>query len=220
VAFLETLIPALAKATTEVDVDAVLAAHPSDIRVEPTATSWKLSFAAVDVGALLAAWGWTDMVAVSGDVAQQSFELARSTGAIAADRIATVTPTTGVWAIALAMKRPAGAMPKQVAGASPAYDLAHYTATTERIEIRRAPRPHAPTIATLRALCEKPPIAMTAIAGALGRPDRNGGSGIYILTYYLDDGSVIKVGTADRLAVMYIRLAVGRNETVLYSSGP
>jgi hypothetical protein len=38
----------------------------------------------------------------------------------------------------------------------------------------------------------------------LGHPDSDVGSGIYILKYELEDGTLITVGTADKKEVLYI----------------
>jgi|HubBroStandDraft_6_1064221.scaffolds.fasta_scaffold325321_2 hypothetical protein len=58
-------------------------------------------------------------------------------------------------------------------------------------------------IERLRALHS--PVAMADVEAILGPPQHDIGSGIYIFTYALDDGTVIRVGTADRQRVLYIR---------------
>jgi hypothetical protein len=42
------------------------------------------------------------------------------------------------------------------------------------------------------------------LSAILGEPDRDVGSGIFVLIYDLSDGTRLKVGTADRKSVLYV----------------
>jgi hypothetical protein len=196
--FLDELVPALAKTR---DVDALLAKAPPTIKVTKSADRWSLSFAARDTAKALARWKWRDIYAVSGDVHQRRFGLRRSAGAIAKDRIATTDPHAGRYAIRVTLtERPKGALPKLVAGASPAYPLPQYASTFDHVEI--VLRDIVDIDAALTAI---PKPTMADIERELGPADRDVGSGIHVLEY--DLGSMkLHVGTPDYKDVLYVRI--------------
>jgi hypothetical protein len=139
---------------------------------------------------------------VSGDVHQQQFEIGHSTGTIEPGRIGSEDPTSGRWAIRVTLvARPAGELPKLVAGASPAYPLPRYPSSFDQLDI--VPRDPTELLDALRALSAP---SMTDIDRLLGAADRDIGSGIHIFEYQLDAATTIRVGTSDRVRVMYIRV--------------
>jgi hypothetical protein len=196
--YIKQLPAALARAA---DAGVVVAKLPATVKVTVENGGWTLTFPAIDTKVALAAWSWRDAYAVSGDVHQREFHIRRSTGPIAKDRIGTEDPTSGRWTVRVTLvERPKGALPKLVAGASPAYPLPGYASTFARIEI--APRDLADVVDALKAIA-KP--SMADVERELGTPDRDVGSGIHIHEYVLGK-SAIRVGTADNKKVMYIRI--------------
>ncbi len=197
--FVDDLIPALASSA---DAGALLAKAPPNIKVSGSGP-WTLSLPARDTKAALAAWGWKDAFAVSGDVHQRQFEIRRSTGSIGPNRIATVEPHAGRWSVSVTLAaRPAGALPPLVAGASPAYPLPQYASTFDHIEIKLR------DLAEIENALSKRP-TMADVARELGPPDRDVGSGIHVLEYVLGKETV-HVGTPDQKSVMYVRVGTRR----------
>jgi hypothetical protein len=85
--------------------------------------------------------GWTGAHAVSGDVHQKRFAIRLFSHELPdkrSKRIATNSPRLGPFRVDADLSaRPAGKLPKVSAGASPAYDLATYEATVERLTFTR-----------------------------------------------------------------------------------
>jgi hypothetical protein len=103
------------------------------IELEPPLTGSKLAELA----------GWKDVYVVSGDVHQRNWYLTLGRGPVPDahnKRIAVETPAIGPWQVrAHASARPAGPSPGVVAGASPAFPLATYAVSIDRIEIATPP---------------------------------------------------------------------------------
>ncbi len=195
--FIDSLIPVLARTA---DARTVVAKPPASVKVTSGTGTWSLTFPARDTKAALAKWGWTQVYAVSGDVHQTTFEIRQRTGALSKDRIATIDPHGGRWAMRVTLtKRPEGPLPKLVAGASPAYDLPGYASSFDRIEI--VPREISEIEAALKAI-KKPTVA--DVERELGPSDGDIGSGIHIYEYKL--ATRILVGSADGKSVLYIKV--------------
>ena len=94
----------------------------------------------ISVSALCEAMGWARPYALSGDVEQRRWHIQLWAGDLAdpyAQRIATRRPEVAPWAVTPWLAgRPAGPLPGVVAGASPAYDLATYSASVAALELR------------------------------------------------------------------------------------
>ncbi len=143
-AFLADLPATLAAAK---EVHAVAVGAPSKIKATETEQSdhsktLDLAVPARDAAWFVRTWKLARPYAVAIDVHQHSWivELfGQKVDDPYNDRIALVPITYGGWTVRLRLAgRPAGSLPKLVAGASPAYDLTHYQAQVVGITIERA----------------------------------------------------------------------------------
>lgn len=94
----------------------------------------------ISASALCEAMGWARPYALSGDVEQRRWHIQLWEADLAdpyGQRIHTRRPEVGPWSVTVWLTgRPTGPLPGVVAGASPAYDLATYSASVTVIEAR------------------------------------------------------------------------------------
>jgi hypothetical protein len=96
---------------------------------------------AVDAAHVASRLGLRDVHVISSDVHQRRWRLVQRTGELSdphGRRIATEMPIYGEWRLEVeATERPDGPLPGVSSGASPAYPLAKYVTTVQRIAITR-----------------------------------------------------------------------------------
>jgi hypothetical protein len=142
--FLADLRPALSAADSASKVRAVLNTASAEVSLTDStslddALNLQLRFPSREASWLVATWQLDRSYAVSTDPHQVSWRLALYQQDVSDPynaRIAIGPIRFGKWSITPRLEgRPEGAPPKMVAGASPAYDLAHYSARVVGIDI-------------------------------------------------------------------------------------
>ncbi|CAN5690898.1 hypothetical protein BH11MYX1_BH11MYX1_32870 [soil metagenome] len=148
--FLLDLPAALTAAKTTSDVRAVQKLAPAGIKIFDSESSDKtmslqLQFPAKDASWFVQSWKLAHPYALAMDVHQQSWIIELFDRAVEDPhnkRVALKATTFGAWTVRLRLEgRPKGVLPKVVAGASPAYDLATYPARVVGIDIEEVRPP-------------------------------------------------------------------------------